>query len=75
MGRFNLSKVPAIATQLEQLNPAFVRKELERYGVWSATELQDHPRNLQRILWLAAGDLVAEHSALPKRRKPKPLSA
>jgi large repetitive protein len=31
---------------------------LDEYGAWDDKELRDHAQNLQRILWLACGDIV-----------------
>jgi len=53
-----LSAVPAIARQLRKLDPADVVRELRGYGAWDDTELADHAQNLQRLLWLAAADIV-----------------
>ena len=55
-----LSKVPYIAEQLSKLNPETVARELQGYGAWEADELTDHDQNLQRLLWLACGDVVEE---------------
>lgn len=55
-----LSRVPAIAKQLAALDPEKLRSELRGYGAWDADELADHDQNLQRILWLAAGQIVEE---------------
>jgi hypothetical protein len=52
-----LSRVPEIATQLAAIDPAVLRDELREYGAWDGLELADHDQNLQRILWLAAGDI------------------
>lgn len=52
-----LSKVPVIARQLRKLDPKLVAEELRGYGAWDETELTDHQQNLQRLLWLAAGDI------------------
>ena len=54
----DLSKVPAIARQLAKIDPAILRDELREYGAWGENELADHDQNLQRLLWLAAGDIV-----------------
>jgi hypothetical protein len=54
----DLSEVPYVKAQLDALGPDAVRKELKEYGAWAADELADHERNLQRLLWLAAGDVV-----------------
>jgi hypothetical protein len=53
-----LSEQPGIATQLAALKPEDVRAELREYGAWNAEELADHEQNLQRLLWLAAGDIA-----------------
>ena len=55
-----LSKEPRIARQLAKLDPASVREELREYGAWDETELSDHEQNLQRVLWLAAGDIESQ---------------
>lgn len=52
-----LSKHPAIARQLAALDPALVATELNEYGTWEPDELADHEQNLQRLLWIAAGDI------------------
>jgi hypothetical protein len=52
-----LSKDPAISQQLEQLNPEDVRAELKAYGAWDDQELLSTEENLQRLLWIAAGDI------------------
>ena len=59
----DLSKVPAIARQLAKIDPRTLRGELREYGAWDAEELADHDQNLQRLLWLAAGEIVEEASA------------
>jgi folate-binding Fe-S cluster repair protein YgfZ len=53
-----LSKVPEIAAQLEAIKPGILAAELKQYGAWDDNELADHQQNIQRILWLAAGDIV-----------------
>jgi hypothetical protein len=55
-----LSKVPAIAEQLAKIDPAVLSAELKEYGAWYAEELADHEQNLQRILWLASGDIAEQ---------------
>jgi hypothetical protein len=52
-----LSKVPAIARQLAKVDAGVLRKALDGYGVWDAVELADHAQNLQRLLWIACGDI------------------
>ena len=53
-----LSKVPSIARQLAKIDPEVLRSELREYGAWDAKELADHDQNIQRILWIAAGDIA-----------------
>ena len=53
-----LAQIPQIKRQLAKIDPATLIAELLEYGAWDAEELQDHEQNLQRILWLAAGDIV-----------------
>lgn len=47
-----------IRKQLDALDPATVVDELVEYGAWEADALADHEQNLQRLLWLAAGDIA-----------------
>ena len=53
-----LSQRPDIANQLDAIDPALLADELREYGPWDETELADHDQNLQRLVWLAAGDIV-----------------
>jgi hypothetical protein len=46
---------------LERIDAEALRKELREYGAWDDQELTDHEQNLQRILWIAAGDIVENH--------------
>lgn len=55
-----LSKLPVIARQLRLLRPKDVSAELRGYGAWDAQELADHSQNLQRILWIAAGNITED---------------
>ena len=54
------SEVPYIAEQLAKLDHEDLRQELKQYGAWNAEELANHAQNLQRILWLAAWDIVEQ---------------
>ena len=47
-----------IRRQLEKINPEDLKRELREYGAWDDEELADHAQNLQRILWIAAGDIT-----------------
>jgi hypothetical protein len=53
-----LSQRPHIANQLDAIDPALLADELREYGAWDETELADHDQNLQRLVWIAAGDIV-----------------
>lgn len=55
-----LSRVPKMRRQLAAIDRALLRAELAEYGAWEDSELGDHEQNLQRILWLLAGDLAEE---------------
>lgn len=55
-----LSAEPAIAAQLEAINPQLLIDELREWGAWDDEELADHDQNLQRLLWLAAWDIFEE---------------
>ena len=53
-----LSRVPGIKAQLDTIDSALLVDELREYGAWDEAELADHDQNLQRILWLACGDIL-----------------
>ena len=53
-----LRGAPEIAAQLARIKPESARRELADYGAWDDDELADHDRNLQRLLWIAAGDIA-----------------
>lgn len=50
--------LPAISRQLSALDRGLVRDCLREYGAWDSAELSDHSANLDRLLWIACGDLV-----------------
>ena len=52
-----LSRHPKIKRQLARIDPAILAAELKGYGAWDEQELTDHAQNLQRILWIACGDI------------------
>lgn len=56
-----LRKVPEIAEILGKIDKDTLRKELDEYGAWDEDELKDHDANLNRILWLACGDIVDQY--------------
>ena len=53
-----LSKVPAIAEQLEKIDKNVLRGVLLEYGF---EQLIFHKQNIQRILWLAGCDIDEEN--------------
>lgn len=56
-----LSKKPRIKKQLDKIDQTVLATELNEYGAWSETELADHTQNLQRLLWIACGDINEEN--------------
>lgn len=56
-----LSQRPEVRKTLEALEPTLLQEELKEYGAWDVDELQDHEANLQRLLWLACGDIRERH--------------
>ena len=54
----DLRRVPSIKKQLDRLDPDRVREVLRDYGAWDQAELSDHDANLDRLLWIACGDIV-----------------
>lgn len=60
-----LRKAPYIAGQLAGIDAATLRKELREWGAWDDVELADHESNLDRLLWLACGNIVEDTSRRP----------
>lgn len=54
----DLRHVPSIKRQLNKLDVETLKRELKEYGAWDENELSNHDENLDRILWLACGDIV-----------------
>jgi len=52
-----LSERKDIATQIAKWKPESLVKELGEYGAWDDAELKDHALNIQRMLWIACGDI------------------
>ena len=50
----------AVDKELSRLPADDVRDELREYGAWEDDELADHEANLNRILWLACGQITEE---------------
>ena len=57
----DLLKTPKIQRQLQKISDADLRSELYEYGAWSEDDLQDREANEQRIVWIAAGNIVDEY--------------
>lgn len=53
-----IMELPEIKRQLKKIDPEQLKKELYDYGAWDDSELENHKGNLQRILWIACGDIV-----------------
>lgn len=49
--------LPRFRRQLERIGADKIRDELREYGAWDEKELADDTENMERILWLAAGDI------------------
>lgn len=49
---------PAVSGQLSKLDPRLTAEALKEYGAWDAAELSNHADNLERLLWIACGDIV-----------------
>lgn len=47
-----------IDNQLKAIKPDLLVSELKEYGAWDSEELANHEDNLNRLLWLACGDLI-----------------
>lgn len=53
-----LRSYPEIENQLQKLDPLVVKNELKETGGWDNVELANHEDNLDRLLWIACGDLI-----------------
>ena len=49
-----------IKKQLSEIDPEQLIKELNEYGAWDEKELSNHTDNLERILWIASGNISDE---------------
>lgn len=52
-----LRKIPEIAEQLQKIDPEALREDLDVYGCWDDEELKSHDDNLNRLLWIATGEV------------------
>ena len=57
-----------IVRQLDKISAEKIRDELREYGAWDADELADDDANRERIVWIAAGDIVEESRAAKSGR-------
>ena len=53
-----LRSYPDIENQLQALDHLLVKAELKEMGAWDDVELSNHENNLDRLLWIACGDLI-----------------
>lgn len=57
---FRVSELPYVVRQVSKLDPEQLRKELYEYGAWDDNELKDHSQNIQRWIWISAGNITEE---------------
>jgi hypothetical protein len=53
-------ELPEVKAELSEINPYDLRKELAEYGAWNDEQLTSHSDNIERILWIAAGNIMDE---------------
>lgn len=53
-----LLKDPLIIAQLDKIPVDKIREELNEWGSWDENELQDDAKNRERIIWMAACDIM-----------------
>jgi hypothetical protein len=47
-----------IARQLEKIPAEKIAAELKEYGAWDEVELSNEQENRERIIWIAAGNIM-----------------
>ena len=52
-----IAKKPYIERQFANIDNSKLVKELSGYGAWDDIELQDKQANIERIIWIACGDI------------------
>ena len=52
-----IAKKPYIVRQFAAIDNSKLIKELSEYGAWDNVELQDKQANIERIIWIACGDI------------------
>jgi hypothetical protein len=50
-------ELPEVKAELAGIDPEDLKKELAEYGAWDDNQLSNHADNLERILWIAAGNI------------------
>ena len=53
-----LMQNPQVSEQLSKFDPKIVADALQEYGGWDYEQLANHADNLERLLWIACGDVV-----------------
>jgi hypothetical protein len=54
-------ELPEVRAELSEIDPEALKKELSDYGAWDDEQLSIHQDNLERILWIAAGNIQDEN--------------
>lgn len=49
--------IPELKNQLDKISPELLAKELKEYGAWDEKELSNHADNIERLVWIAGGDI------------------
>ena len=52
--------LPDLAEQTAKWDAATLAAELREHGAWDDEDLDDHAANIERMVWIAAGDLREE---------------
>lgn len=55
-----LMTLPRIRRQLNKLDKDDVVGFLGEYGAWTMEEMENHEKNLSRVLWIACGNITGE---------------
>ena len=50
-------ELPEIKAELSEIDPMQLINELKEYGAYTDEELSNHNDNLERIFWIAAGNI------------------
>lgn len=54
--------LPKYEKQLKKIGNEKIASELKEYGAWDENELSDEHANMERILWIASGNLIEENN-------------